>query len=444
VKAVVVALGLAVIAGLPTVRADDPAALVERLGAPRYAEREAAAQALEALGREALPALRSARRNDDPEVRARAAALLERIEAAAIIRPTRVRLDFHDRPLGEILKNLEAQSAVPLLLFPTRGDPEALAVRSVTLHDREPVSFWEAIDRLGRTASLRTELRPVPIGDDVDFGVGFETAGPRLAPTSCDGPFRVKLANLSLRRDLDLDSAAVIPGEEAEAASLTGRLLVSGEPRLILGLIGDVRLTEATDDAGRSLLRDEPPEDAERPTSDVIPEFTGGPELNLPLAFGRPPDPKARRIARLRGAVTVAVASPTPEALTVPLGVAGQTVSGEDLVATVEGVRPAEDRNRFVLSLRFSAQPWSPKALAELERASTGGTLFEHQFQVLDRRGRAASAIPMEVEPAEAELRLRILTSLPEGTGRPARLVYRAMTRAVVEVPFDFEDVPLP
>ncbi len=47
----------------------DARQLVERLGAPRYVDREAAAEALKALGREALPVLRSARNTRDPEIR---------------------------------------------------------------------------------------------------------------------------------------------------------------------------------------------------------------------------------------------------------------------------------------------------------------------------------------------------------------------------------------
>ena len=47
----------------------DPSALVGQLGAARYADREAAAGALERLGRAALPALRAARDHRDPEVR---------------------------------------------------------------------------------------------------------------------------------------------------------------------------------------------------------------------------------------------------------------------------------------------------------------------------------------------------------------------------------------
>jgi hypothetical protein len=60
--------------------------LIRRLGSDSYAEREAAARALEGLGAAALPALRTAARGPDPEVRARAGRLVEAIEGAGVIR----------------------------------------------------------------------------------------------------------------------------------------------------------------------------------------------------------------------------------------------------------------------------------------------------------------------------------------------------------------------
>ena len=49
-----------------------PQFLLEQLGAPRYADREAAARELEDLGREAIPILQNARESRDMEIRTRA------------------------------------------------------------------------------------------------------------------------------------------------------------------------------------------------------------------------------------------------------------------------------------------------------------------------------------------------------------------------------------
>jgi hypothetical protein len=59
----------------------DAAALVEKLESARYAEREAT-KSLESLGSKALPALRAALKAEDAEVRTRARAMINKIDAS--------------------------------------------------------------------------------------------------------------------------------------------------------------------------------------------------------------------------------------------------------------------------------------------------------------------------------------------------------------------------
>jgi RNA polymerase sigma factor (sigma-70 family) len=63
----------------PRLTIDPAAKLVEQLGAPDFADREAAAKKLRELGLKAEPALRAALKSEDPEVRARAAKVLNEI-----------------------------------------------------------------------------------------------------------------------------------------------------------------------------------------------------------------------------------------------------------------------------------------------------------------------------------------------------------------------------
>src|SRR4051794_36713915 len=101
---------LALIVVLGQVPAADPVALVANLGSPRYAEREAATAALERMGRTALGPLRAARDSRDPEIRTRAAALVNTIEGTLLTQPTLVSLDFVDQPLPEVVKALGDQA----------------------------------------------------------------------------------------------------------------------------------------------------------------------------------------------------------------------------------------------------------------------------------------------------------------------------------------------
>ncbi|MGB0066653.1 MAG: hypothetical protein WBQ11_01300, partial [Isosphaeraceae bacterium] len=96
----------------------NPQILLEQLGATRYADREAAARALEKLGREAIPVLQNARDSRDMEIRTRAAALLQKIEGSLLTMPTMVWLNFKDAPLADVVQALGRQTGIKVFLFP--------------------------------------------------------------------------------------------------------------------------------------------------------------------------------------------------------------------------------------------------------------------------------------------------------------------------------------
>jgi hypothetical protein len=72
------------LAPAPADPAPDPVALVSRLGSDDFAEREAAAKDLKALGAKAEPALKAALASENPEARTRAAQLLVAIRRDAL------------------------------------------------------------------------------------------------------------------------------------------------------------------------------------------------------------------------------------------------------------------------------------------------------------------------------------------------------------------------
>src|SRR5262249_10578840 len=113
-----IAASLSILILLGLAAGPDAEALIARLGSSRYAEREEAAAALAKIGRDALPALKKAVDSRDPEVRARASALIDRIDSELLTRPTRVTLDFQDRPLDEIARALSERCGVAILLEP--------------------------------------------------------------------------------------------------------------------------------------------------------------------------------------------------------------------------------------------------------------------------------------------------------------------------------------
>src|SRR5262245_51327023 len=87
--------------------------LIEQLGSAKYVEREAASQALEAVGERALPALKDATHGTDVEVCRRAEELVQRIEkrleAARLLEPKRVRLACRDQLVPDAVAELRRQ-----------------------------------------------------------------------------------------------------------------------------------------------------------------------------------------------------------------------------------------------------------------------------------------------------------------------------------------------
>ena len=146
----------------------DPGGLVAQLGAPRFADRQSAAAALERLGSRALPSLRLARESRDMEIKTRAASLLLKIETALLTQPTPIQLDFDGTTLAELAQSLSRQTGFKIALYP-QNLPRWRNQR-VTLRHSEPLTFWKAVDELCDTASLQYNPNMQPFAGQQDQG----------------------------------------------------------------------------------------------------------------------------------------------------------------------------------------------------------------------------------------------------------------------------------
>lgn len=148
--------------------AQDPAALVEKLRSGGLEEREEAAQALQALGRAAAPALEKAAADPDAEVASRARALLRRLQVVDLLGPDLV------KHAPEVVERLDKDKAPALLkelsdgLYRTqRPHPglegkhldalARLALRDVVDEDQARVSL-EICARLGLRSAIPEAL----------------------------------------------------------------------------------------------------------------------------------------------------------------------------------------------------------------------------------------------------------------------------------------------
>ena len=360
-----------------TASTSDPTNLVDQLGSARYADREAAARALEQLGREAVPALQLGRGSRDLEVRSRAESILRRIEGSLLTQPTMVRLDFRDAPLPEVVSALVQRTGMKIALFP-ENFPRWKTMR-VNLREPEAMPFWKAIDRLCQATSLHgdLELHGPSARNGPTLALGDRNLRP-LLPTSDHGPFRVSLVGLDYQRHVGFAVVTSRPprnpagppgGEQADlgpprprpvtSVQCTLQLQVTAEPRLGLSQSGPLQIKEAVDDRGNSLVA-AGQVTAPGPAAQSV-GYLGGtctPVLHLRAPLHRP-DNAGASIRLLTGKIPLAVMARRPDPLVVPLaGASGKTFGDADVRVTVHEVRT--DPNNRQRQIELSVQPGRP------------------------------------------------------------------------------------
>jgi hypothetical protein len=447
---------LAMILLLGQVPAPDPQTLVPGLGAPRYADRQAASTALEQLGRRALPALRRARDLKDLEVRTRAAALIVKIEGSLLTQPTMVTLDFQDAPLVEVVKSVSDQTGIKLSLVPP--DAPNWKNRRVSVKEPAPLPFWKAIDRLCDAAHLQYNfgMHAFPNGREPGFPL-FEGGGRPSAPTFDTGPFRVSIVGLHYQRDVSFppimqNAPRPVPGQvptgrlsPSVSEQCYAQIQVAGEPRLAISQSGALKVTEAVDDKNQALV----PPAMSNPIMHRASGYFGfatGPVVQLQAPLTRPSQP-GTAIKRLKGVVPIAVSTRKPGPLVVALAnSSGRTFQNDDVAITVHEIR-AQANNGRPPTIEVSIHPTASGASAS---AGGFGTVemgarpdsYQQQIEVADARDRI---IPWYQTSFDAEAgRLTMTLTAPDQAATPSELRFFSLVRANTEVSFEFNDVLLP
>ncbi len=467
-----------------------PAEWVGRLGSGRFADRVEAARALEKLGRDALPALIAAKDSPDPRVRARVASLLETIakqaEGDRATRPTTIRLDFRDRPLSEIVAELNARHHLGLEFqfgpLPGRSQriftsaeekarqAEAVA-RRVTLEAPDPVPFWEAIDRLCGAGGLRHDLHPQGrFGLSAGRFLLYSGLGGTLV-ASDDGPFRVRVVGLrsTFERDFTGSPNRAVRSQGARPADreLNVRMVVIPEPGRVIRQVGPPALAVAVDDQGRDLL---PPEGPPEPS----PAIRQAPSLNGPAGFDlfvplRLPEVPGRSIRRFRGSVPVVVVAHAPDPIVLPLpGSVGKSARDDEVTVTVHEV--ATDAGGGV-TVEVGVVPHRPPTPEDFSGQGSGTPDFAsfrtgqltQRLELLDARGRELAMDWSQGhgrDMASMNTRIRLTPRAiqedqpPDPAGRPrpplvrkpvpVEVRYHGFTQTPTVIGFDLRDIPLP
>jgi hypothetical protein len=464
----------------------DAVTLIKRLGAESIDDRVAAIKGLERIGGAALPALRAAADASDARVRTRARALIDsigrQVETDRFARSIMVRLDFGNRPLGEVVDALNDRHDLGLSLRlgpePRRGtlmvDPgqarrlKELRGRRITLEAAQPLPFWEAIDRLCKVAALRYDAAPRQgFGTNEGFFV-LMADRPGRGPVSDSGLVRVQITGVRsmFERDFtrDPDEALRVP-KPPGAGDLTVSLAVLPEPGLILHQNGAVMITEAIDDRGRSLVPSSPAKlDPNQPDRAFqVMNGMAAIQVNAVLVA---PDPPGTVIRRLRGKVTVIAVTRGSDPIVIPLkqeSFVGKPFSTRDMTLVVDEALLVPGAQASVkISIRFNSEAFASGARTDPHRpdfaAFDPDRALEH-LELYDAAGRrlkyrlAEQARRLTSQGFHDRLRLIVPPVFDDSpvdgprtskTLIPSELRYYGFVQKVMEVPFDFRDIPMP
>ncbi len=376
--------------------------------------------------------------------------------AQALANGQPIALDLRDATLLEVLSALEKQSAVPM----TFGlDAETLATKLSV--DIDTPSFYEAFAAIGRAAKVPLKLRHYSPNQPWEVTAG--AARPDYAPRVVQGLFSLGLSSLNHRRSDSLDwrldfeqmrdaqaARAELPRVESMGAANELNLIFDPRPDPRLPIAGPARIqiTRAQDEQGRALQTLNPREKY----SVYLWTNTVWSERETRAAL-TPPAPDARKLAHLEGHVIYVFAAArdrweVPDALnsrdlTREFGAPGQKFraeikkierDGDDIDVTIELTNDNPEAWGELGSPLFSIA----QAAQWMRIEDANGIVLRSRYGNSTDRKKVADKITFSASDRRARQGKTEL--MP-----PFKFIFDAPTDWVqTEVPFAFENVPLP
>jgi hypothetical protein len=487
--AVTAACGVALAAASGSPAAPLPAelsiqTLIAQLGSDDFAGREAATRALEKLGAAALPALRTAARSENPEVRSRASSLIGKIERArdsvGHVAARRVKLDYQAIPLGAAINDLRARTGLPIVLD---GNRVANPLRKITCLTQE-VPVWEAVEQFCRAADLRelfTGDLDVPKSARSRRGEYVPPPDPRadsVAIVLMDG----KPEHLPGERSTAVRVTALPPAFPGHKVSLgtgdyTFCLDVTPAPGLNWQEVVGVKVSRVVDSSGRAgsggvekpaatdldnqhggmvvFARPGVVMRFDKEGNPVMPEKIPNPRVvAVPL---RVTTPTAKSLQRLEGVVYGEINLLNQPLVTIAdlKKSTGRAIEGPDeLKVTLLEVSEAERGGQGVIRVQFEyPSPWVVSARKRRFNFGFGWPeppqppSMSRSLKAYDATGKPFPVTTSGVTDFNDDGMIHIQTmqfTFRGESGRPAKLVVVGPRAVFVEVPFVLENVHLP
>ncbi len=288
---------------------------VQQLGDPDYRMRDEATDNLARLGEAALPALRAAKQNSDPEVRRRAQELVTVLETATVMSPKTVSLRVQGKSAKGAAEELARQTGYKVECWNAPED------RKLDF-DWKGVPFWTAVEDLCRQGGLVVQ----PSYGDDRLRLMYQD---RFAPYVCfDGAFRIVAGGFQHNRHVDFATISRGRPEPQRQDQLTFSFTIYSEPRLPLLGIADVKLTAAYDNENNSMVPSAGGESEGGPAGpgQRVTRYYGGGQRQCSYPADVPlvrPSPRATTARQIRGtADLVVLVDQKPEVVTDSLSTA--------------------------------------------------------------------------------------------------------------------------
>lgn len=459
--------------------------LITQLGSARYKEREAATQALEAIGGPALEALERATLSDDPEVGRRAKTLAQtvrrQIDTARFLQPLRLRLVYRETPVLEAVEDFANRTGFPITVT---GAHARLANRRITL-DTGETSFWEAFQQFCQKAGLQERM----VGLDSD----------RLRPDDqlVIRPFRgamrivdVPSSSLGVSRPWDgrlplidglspprptyqagavriraLPANEVVP--DSQAGDISFLIEITPQPKCAWQQVVEMRIDRALDRSGQDVaplmeIRNDGSQLAATGNGAVVWDAQTGQPLppcrDVPVRFKSNEKPTGI-LKEVHGTIVAQVQTEPQAILTVDdvFKASGRSLAGEegDSLKVTQAAHQSNGDVQLRIELIDASSPnplWvmrggvmRPNRLFRRGAAVVDANLSPVQLLLFDPDGQS---LPLRGRTDETMINGNALARLitltyHAGSSEPRKLVYSRRRTILIEIPFTLQDIRL-
>ncbi|HQR06943.1 MAG TPA: HEAT repeat domain-containing protein [Gemmatales bacterium] len=394
--------------------------LITQLGDKQFAKRKAAKDTLEQLGPVALPYLQAAlNKEKDPEVRRQLQSLVPSLEQMAALTPTLLTITCKDKPLTEVLKEIEKQSKYKIELVNGKADKATVSI------NWEKLSFWKAMQSLCEQQGLMFQ----------EGWYGNDNVTVRLMPGESnhsylhvDGPFRVSATGFYYNRSVQFGNRA----NQANVASATTESLqvnmtVTVEPKMPLLMVKQPVFTEAISDTNDNLMLPINPSRNQY--------YQHGYRSYMHQITGQlKPTSGGHRVKSLKGTIPVTVVAQTKPIITIEKlsESKGKTFKSGTSTIRIDDLTTENGQQGIKMSITDSAASgpndysWMNSIQQRIEVYDDKGNKLQHYGGSWGMNGN------------------NNINGTFHFSGAPAKLVYLDWITLNYQIPFSFEELPLP